>query len=52
MTDLLRRRPSQFDVASALLCLPSETRFDTVAPFVNYALREALHEKRTKMVSA
>lgn len=50
MTDLLRRRPGQFDVPSALLCLPDGTRFEAIAPFVNFAVREALHAKRMKMI--
>ena len=49
MTDLLRRRPHQFDVPSALLSLPG-TNLNVIAPFVNFAVREALHEKRMKMV--
>ena len=50
VTDLLRRRPHQFDVPSALLCLPDNTKFTLIAPFVNFAVREALHEKRMKAV--
>ncbi len=50
VTDLLRRRPHQFDVPSALLCLPDDTKFNLIAPFVNFAVREALHEKRMKAV--
>ena len=50
MTDLLRRRPGQFDVTSALRSLPDGTRFEAIAPFVNFAVRESLHEKRMKMV--
>ena len=51
MTDLLRRRPHQFDVSSALLSMPDGTDFNVIAPFVKFAVREALHEKMMKMVS-
>ncbi|XP_046645269.1 transforming growth factor-beta receptor-associated protein 1-like [Daphnia pulicaria] len=50
VADLLRRRPHQFDVPTALLCLPDSTKFNVIAPFVNFAVREALHEKRMKTI--
>jgi hypothetical protein len=50
VADLLRRRPHQFDVPTALLCLPDSTKFNVIGPFVKFAVREALHEKRMKTV--
>lgn len=50
VTDLLRRRPYQFDVPSALQSLPDDTKLNLVAPFVSFAVREALHLKRMKSV--
>lgn len=50
VVDLLRRRSHQFDVSSALLCLPDSTRFNVIAPFVNFAVREVLHKRRMKLV--
>ena len=52
MIDLLRRRPHQFDVSYALLSLPDDTNFNVIAPFVTFAVRESLHERRMKMVYA
>lgn len=50
VTDLLRRRPHQFDVPSALNSLPDDTKISLIAPFVNFAVREAVHQKRMKSV--
>lgn len=50
VTDLLRRRPHQFDLASALRNLPDDIRFDAIGPYIKFVLRETLHEKRTKTV--
>ncbi|KAK4002769.1 hypothetical protein OUZ56_004571 [Daphnia magna] len=50
VVDLLRRRSHQFDVSSALLCLPDSTRFNVIAPFINFAVREILHKRRMKLV--
>ena len=50
MIDLLRRRPNQFDAAFALSILPESVKIDAIAPFLNYSIREMLHEKRMKQV--
>ena len=50
LVDLLRRRPNEFDVMYALQHLPDDTKIDAVAPYVKFAIREALHLKRTKLV--
>ena len=50
MIDLLRRRPNQFDAAFALSILPGDVKIDAIAPFLNFSVREMLHEKRMKQV--
>lgn len=50
MIDLLRRRPNHFDAAFALSILPESVKIDAIAPFLNFSVREMLHEKRMKQV--
>ena len=52
MVDLLRRRPDQFEATYALSNLPEDTKIKAIAPFVNFMIREGVHEKRMKMVNA
>lgn len=50
MVDLMRRRPDQFEVASSLAQLPDQTKLHVIAPYLNYALRDSLHDRRMKKV--